>query len=199
MSQSFEADLSGEILERARRGTADALEAIYRRYEPAVYSLARRLCGDADAARDITQDTFLRAFGRLRQLRDVASFGGWLRAIAANEAFMHLRAHRRLGPLSEDTIADHDVPDVANATNSDLERALSLLAPVPRAVLWLYHVEGYTHAEIAKACGRTVSFSKSQLSRAHQKLRQLLCGERPVGATNVLPHLQTMAQTYGAT
>ena len=45
---------------------------------------------------------------------------------------------------------------------------------MPRAIMWLYHVEGYTHPEIAEMCGKSTSFSKSQLSRAHQKLRSLL-------------------------
>jgi RNA polymerase sigma factor (sigma-70 family) len=200
MSKAFDAELPLDILDQARRGSASALEAIYRRYETAVYSLARRLCGDADDARDITHESFLRAFASLRQLRAADAFGPWLRRIAANQAFMHLRAGRRLISLNEDLLADQAAPDVAGATNADLERALSLLAPVPRAVLWLYHVEGYTHAEIAKASGRTASFSKSQLSRAHRKLRQLLTGTAVTsGAGSEPPHLQAMAQTYGAT
>ena len=56
----------------------------------------------------------------------------------------------------------------------DLEQALARLHPRSRAVVWLYDVEGYTHAEIAQLMGQTVSFSKSQLSRAHERLQQLL-------------------------
>jgi RNA polymerase sigma-70 factor (ECF subfamily) len=54
----------------------------------------------------------------------------------------------------------------------DLERALASLAPTARAVVWLFEVEGYSHEEIAQSFGRSVSFSKSQLARAHAKLRQ---------------------------
>ena len=53
----------------------------------------------------------------------------------------------------------------------DLERALAALAPTARAVVWMYEVEGYSHQEIACAFGRSVSFSKSQLARAHVRLR----------------------------
>ena len=67
-----------------------------------------------------------------------------------------------------------DAPGVEDLCQLDLEKALSLLPQMPRAVLWLYHVEGYSHAEIAALCGKTVSFSKSQLSRAHARLRTLL-------------------------
>ncbi|HXS27147.1 MAG TPA: RNA polymerase sigma factor [Steroidobacteraceae bacterium] len=54
----------------------------------------------------------------------------------------------------------------------DVERALASLSPTARAVVWLYEVEGYSHQEIAQAFGHTVSFSKSQLARAHRRLRE---------------------------
>src|SRR5580658_1826289 len=57
------------------------------------------------------------------------------------------------------------------AESLDLERALASLAPTARAVVWLFEVEGYSHEEIALSFGRSVSFSKSQLARAHVKLR----------------------------
>jgi DNA-directed RNA polymerase specialized sigma24 family protein len=56
----------------------------------------------------------------------------------------------------------------------DLETALNRLAPVSRAVLWLHDVEGYTHEEIGEMLGGTASFSKSQLARAHKRLRNWL-------------------------
>jgi RNA polymerase sigma factor (sigma-70 family) len=56
----------------------------------------------------------------------------------------------------------------------DLEAALGRLPPVTRAVLWLHDVEGYTHEEIGEMMGKTTSFSKSQLSRAHKRLREWL-------------------------
>ena len=54
----------------------------------------------------------------------------------------------------------------------DVERALASLSPTARAVVWLFEVEGYSHEEIAHSFGKSVSFSKSQLARAHAKLRQ---------------------------
>jgi RNA polymerase sigma factor (sigma-70 family) len=60
----------------------------------------------------------------------------------------------------------------------DLERALEQLSETSRAVVWMHDVEGYTHEEIAEMMGKTVSFSKSQLARAHVRLRRLLGEER---------------------
>jgi RNA polymerase sigma factor (sigma-70 family) len=177
MASAFDIPVTDETLAGARRGDRSAQEWLYRTFEGAVFSLARRMTGDPDAARDVMQDAFMKAFDRVHQFRGEAPFGLWLRSIAASEALMHLRRGRYFLDLftTDETVLQsvgrEDVSDV------DLERALGLLPSVPRSVLWLYHVEGYTHAEIAKMCGKTVSFSKSQLSRAHAKLRTLLGGE----------------------
>jgi RNA polymerase sigma-70 factor (ECF subfamily) len=62
----------------------------------------------------------------------------------------------------------------ARIDSAALDQALNRLPDTARAVLWLYHVEGYTHVEIAGQFGRSVSFSKSQLARATRRLRELL-------------------------
>jgi RNA polymerase sigma-70 factor (ECF subfamily) len=56
----------------------------------------------------------------------------------------------------------------------DLETAMSRLSDTARAVVWLHDVEGYTHEDIAEMMGKSVSFSKSQLARAHKRLRTWL-------------------------
>jgi RNA polymerase sigma-70 factor (ECF subfamily) len=73
-----------------------------------------------------------------------------------------------------------------------LERALDCVPDVARAVVWLHDVEGYTHAEIGRLMGRTTSFSKSQLARAHERLRALLEGtEAETETTLCTPELKT--------
>jgi RNA polymerase sigma-70 factor (ECF subfamily) len=69
-------------------------------------------------------------------------------------------------------MAASHAPDKADAV--DLERALARLGAQARAVVWLHDVEGYTHAEIGALFGASASFSKSQLARAHERLRDLL-------------------------
>jgi RNA polymerase sigma factor (sigma-70 family) len=177
MASAFDVPVADDTLAGARRGERAAQERLYRDFETAVFNLARRMTGDPDAAMDVTQDAFMKAFGRLHQYRAEAPFGLWLRSIAASEALMHLRLGRYFMDLFTTDEAALQSVGCEDVSNADLERALSLLDSVPRSVLWLYHVEGYTHAEIAAMCGKTVSFSKSQLSRAHQKLRTLLGGE----------------------
>lgn len=175
MRGAFDIPVDAGTLERARAGDRPGLERLYRLFERAVYNLARRMTGCPDDAADVTHNTFLRAFRSLPQYRGDAPFGRWLRAICATEALMHLRSGRRFLELLEpETLADPGQPSVEALCQLDLEKALALLPPLPRAVLWLYHVEGYNHGEIAAMCGKSVSFSKSQLSRAHSRLRGLL-------------------------
>lgn len=181
MASTFDLPLPDGTLANARRGERSAQESIYRAFERPVFNLARRMTSDPDAAADVMQDTFVKAFARMHQYRGEAPFGLWLRSIAASEALMHLRRGRYFMDLfSTDEAMLHSV-GCEDVSNADLERSLSLLPSMPRSVLWLYHVEGYTHVEIAQMCGKTVSFSKSQLSRAHQKLRTLLT-ENPLAA-----------------
>ena len=177
MASAFDVPVADDLLAGARMGDRAALERLYRTFDNAVFNLARRMTGDPDAALGVTQDAFMKAFERVHQFRGDAPFGLWLRSIAASEALMHLRRGRYFMDLFTTDEAVLQSVGREDVSDADLERALSLLPSVPRSVLWLYHVEGYTHVEIAEMCGKTVSFSKSQLSRAHQKLRTLLGGE----------------------
>ena len=73
-----------------------------------------------------------------------------------------------------DNDLDGAAPGADVPLRMDLEAALSRLSERSRAVVWLHDVEGYTHEEIAELMGMTTSFSKSQLARAHQRLRRWL-------------------------
>ncbi|HEX7113355.1 MAG TPA: RNA polymerase sigma factor [Mizugakiibacter sp.] len=172
----FRHEVEPDVVDALRRGDLAAFERIYRLFERPVYALACRLLGDRDAAHEVLQDAMLKAYERAGQYRGDAPFWAWLRQLAINEALMRLRRERRFGPEPlEAEPADEDAPPAwALADRSALERALAALPPATRTVLWLYHVEGLTHVEIAAHCERTVSYSKSQLARGTRRLRELL-------------------------
>jgi RNA polymerase sigma-70 factor (ECF subfamily) len=173
---TFRQTVEPALVRRLQRGELAAFETIYRRFEGAAWTLALRLTGRADVAQEVLQDAMLRAFERARQFRGDAPFAAWLRKLVVNEALMQLR-HDRLHviELFDDIHADDDAPAPwAQADSATLDRALNRLPDAARAVLWLYHVEGYTHVEIAEQFGRSTSFSKSQLARATKRLRELL-------------------------
>ena len=174
-------DLAPGTLERARAGEIDALEAIYRSFAPGVTTLARRLLGRLTAAEDLAQDVFVDVLTKLDQYDGRGSFAGWVRTITVTRCLMQLRSPWRrglrlvthVGAESRSDEAEPVAPEGAQL-GLDLERALDRLGETARLVVWLHDVEGYTHAEIGALLGGTPSLSKSQLARAHERLRELL-------------------------
>jgi RNA polymerase sigma factor (sigma-70 family) len=167
-------------VERAKNGNLDALEHVYRSYEGLVYSMARRICRSEEDAEDVLQETFLEVCRSIGGFRGTGpgSLTAWVKRIAASKALMRVRRekYRDADELPEDgALAGMPAADVG--LQLDLEAALERLPETSRAVVWLHDVEGYTHEDIAEMMGKTVSFSKSQLARAHLRLRSWLGGE----------------------
>jgi RNA polymerase sigma factor (sigma-70 family) len=174
-------DVTPDVLADARGGGECAQAAIYAALAPATVGLVRRLAGSRALAEDLFQETMMAVFQSLSSYRGEAPLGAWVRQIAVSKCLMYLRSpwHRTRLRLGSDADSDGQwVESLLPATpgpraeSVDLERALATLAPTARAVVWLFEVEGYSHEEIAQSFGRSVSFSKSQLARAHVKLRQ---------------------------
>lgn len=172
------------LLTRAKSGDLEAHEQLFRQYQGAVYTVARRIVGNDQDAEEVLQETFLEVFRSLGSMRRESSFSSWVRRIASRKAIDRLRREklRRAAPLEI-------VPEMFGESGGgsdgvgrpdrriDLGRALSGLPTIARAVVWLFDVEGFTHAEIADMTGRSVSFSKSQLARARERLRRCLEGK----------------------
>lgn len=161
------------VLPRVKAGDPAAQEAVYRAFEAPVYNLARRICRTAEDAEDVLQETFLEVFRSIGNFRGEGSLWGWVRTIASSKALMRLRRnkYRETDELQDDVVP---IRREDTALRMDLEAALERLHPVSRAVVWLHDVEGYTHEEIARLMDKTASFSKSQLARAHARLRRWL-------------------------
>ena len=161
------------LVARAKSGDLGALEYVYRAHERGVYTLARRLTKTAEDAEDVVQETFLEVCRSLGSWRGDGSLWGWIRTIAASKALMR---YRREKVREAEVLDENDGPGGADDVplRLDLESAMGRLSERTRAVVWLHDVEGYTHEEIAELMGMTTSFSKSQLARAHQKLRRWL-------------------------
>jgi RNA polymerase sigma-70 factor (ECF subfamily) len=180
MSSSFAIDVPADLIARLKRGDERAFEQVYRWFERPIYSVAWRLLHDAHEAEEVLHDVMLHVMDKLDQFRGDAPFWGWLRQIAVNEALMRLRK-RRIDYVDEIPEPEAAVAEFAATIESaDLERALAGLPAVTRSVIWLYLVEGYSHEEIAAGFDKSVSFSKTQLSRGTRKLRDLLQLERGV-------------------
>lgn len=166
------------VLPQVRAGDPEAQAAVYRAFEAPVYNLARRICRTTEDAEDVLQETFLEVFRSIGSYRGEGSLWGWVRTITASKALMRLRRNKY---REAEELQDNVVPlrREDTALRMDLEAALERLSPTSRAVVWLHDVEGYTHEEIAALMKKTVSFSKSQLARAHARLRRWLGEEVP--------------------
>ena len=180
MATLSQIDIPSEVLVRARAGDEAAQAEIYAALAPAAFGLIRRLAGNRALADDLFQETMLTLYQRLRDFRGEAPLGAWVRQIAVTRCLMYLRSpwHRARLLASRDEDSDDwyeshlPTTAAASAESLDVERALASLTPTARAVVWLFEVEGYSHEEIARSFGRSVSFSKSQLARAHSRLRE---------------------------
>jgi RNA polymerase sigma-70 factor (ECF subfamily) len=161
------------LVARAQAGDEAALEALFRAFETPVYNLARRMLRTPEDAEDVLQETFLEVVKSIRHYRGEGYLWGWIRRIAATKALMRIRRDqlRAAEPLLDEPAGR---PAMHVGANIDLERAFEQLTDTSRAVVWLHDVEGYTHEEIGELMGKTVSFSKSQLARAHARLRRML-------------------------
>lgn len=192
MSRFTDIDIDPGVVRRAARGDARAHEIIYRAFAAPVYSLCLRFTRIPAQAEDLLQETFLEVMRSIPKFRGEAPLGSWIRRIAVTKALMFLRSawHSRGQSLDDDW--DEVTPGRAESLGIsahpdhalDLDAALGRLSPISRAVVWLHDVEGFTHREIAESMGKTESFSKSQLSRAYQRLRPWLEAETAAAATD---------------
>jgi len=180
VARLVEIDVPPDVLAGARFGSERAQAAIYAAVGPATFGLIRRLAGNRALAEDLFQETMMTVFQGLSAFRGEAPLGAWVRRIAVSKCLMYLRSPWHCARLRLSSGSDGDAWSAEallpatpgpRAESLDVERALASLAPTARAVVWLFEVEGYSHEEIAQSFGRSVSFSKSQLARAHMKLR----------------------------
>lgn len=162
----------------ARGGDRRAFDDLVRQTHRHVYTLALRLTADAEDARDVTQDVYLRAFRALPRFRGDAQFETWLHRIAVNCALSARArgARHRHEPLE----AQREAPVVADTTGDrhelrdTIETAIASLPPRLRAVLVLRDIYDLPHDEIAAELGISVNAAKIRLHRARRRLRGTL-------------------------
>lgn len=174
----------GAAAHRAQAGNAGAFRELVEGSHETVFRLAAALVGDRDEAADVVQETYMRAWDRLEELREPGAVMGWLCRIARNVAQDRRRGwwSRIRAPLDE---ADppFDAPDAAAAPDEALataeraaavRRALSRLPEKHRVVLVLREVEGMSYEEVAEALGVPVGTVESRLHRARRGLARRL-------------------------
>lgn len=167
-----------ELIGRVLAGDPSAERALYDAHVDRVFRLAYRMAGDLDRAQDYTQETFIKAFSRLRDFRGEAALSTWLGSIAISVTLNGLRKVRQQN--EREVSLDDAVPAGRGSREAEpdlkerLGRAIDGLPDGYRAVFVMHDVEGYTHEEIATSLGVHPGTSKAQLFRARARLRQAL-------------------------
>jgi RNA polymerase sigma-70 factor (ECF subfamily) len=172
-----------ELVAAAKDGDRTAFEALVRLTYADTYTLAYRLTGDEEDARDVVQEAYLRAFRGMRRFRGDAAFSTWLYRITANCASSQVARRSRArheeldadAPLT-DLRADRD-PELRAGLAYDrdrIEAALQELPPRLRSVVVLRDIYDLPHESIAAELGISEAAAKVRLHRARRKLRERL-------------------------
>lgn len=176
-----------QLIAEAQRGTVDAFNRLVRLYERQVYNVALRMVGQADAAEDVTQDTFLLAYRSLHQFRG-GIFRAWLLRIATNRCYDELRRRQRRPADSFEELTFEPRPQWSSMAAGEepheraerlelagaLQQVLAQLQDDQRIVVILSDVQGYSYDEIAAITNVSLGTVKSRLSRGRARLRDLL-------------------------
>ena len=168
-----------EWVELARRGDAQAFDALVRRHQRSLYAFCRRLTGDHHQADEIAQEAFVRAYFGLRHFRSESRFGTWLRQIALNLVRSSARHRRRTTEIEDPDALAAPQPEAGQGVEDPmrrrrLEAAVRALPEKQRRALILKIFDDMTHAEAAQALGCTVGTVKANLFHALRKMRALL-------------------------
>lgn len=170
-----------ELLEACRRGQAGAFRALFEKYKDKVYSVALRYSGDAAAAQDIAQDTFLKLFSAIEGFRGDSGFESWLYRLVVNRCFDLKRRTRRLMPLMEELFSALRAPDesildevLRSEMSAHVAAVVASLPPEQRMVVVLRYTQNLSYDEIAEILGCSSGTIGSRLNRAHRVIARRL-------------------------
>jgi RNA polymerase sigma-70 factor (ECF subfamily) len=166
-----------ELIQQMHQGDRQAFAELYEHHKTAIYRYCLRMLTDSDAAKDATQETFIKMFSNIGFLKKPDSFLPWLFSIARNEVMMHMRRNRRNGVQSDDDIWDRETPYdlmVTAETTEIVQRLLQNLKSEYREVILLREYEQLSYAQIAEVTADTESSVKSRLFKARKALTKKL-------------------------
>src|SRR3954447_24666414 len=172
-----------DLVAAAREGDRSAFEELVRLTYADTYTLAYRLTGNEEDARDVVQDAYLRAYRGMRRFRGDAQFTTWLYRITANCASTTIqrRARNRHEELDDDVMVADIPPDADPQIHAEgqleRDRVSAAVAELPdrlRAVVVLRDVYDLPHEAIAAELGISEAAAKVRLHRARKKLRERL-------------------------
>ena len=168
-----------QLIIDCQNGQKSAQFTIYKQYYKAMFNTAFRIVNDRFEAEDIMQESFLAAFTKLDSFRGEVTFGSWLKRIVINHSLTALKKNKRLEMVSLEQVTergtdDEEAPDYSAFNASEILTQVSKLKNNYKVALTLHLIEGYDYEEIAQILDISYENSRTTVSRAKNKLRQLL-------------------------
>lgn len=173
-----------QLVEATLEGDVEAFTTLVKKYNRLAGAISFGVCGDFQAAEDVVQEAFLKAYRGLRNLRDPSKFKVWFAGIVRSKAIDYVRQRKSFCSFQESGAGGHDFEQYSTESVEDLllreefrSKILEAIQGLPeddRLVVTLKHMEGLSYAEIADVTGTTVSAVESRLFRARQALRRRL-------------------------
>ena len=169
-----------DLLDRCHDGDKKAQFEIYRLYYKSMYNSSLRIVGIPEEAEDIMQESFLTAFRKLKTYSGDVSFGAWLKKIVINRSLDVLRKRKVIFEElhAELPVVSEPEPEVDSITMEEVKSAIDMLSDGYRTILSLILLEGYDHEEVSEILGVKNVTSRTQFSRARQRLKEILTENR---------------------
>jgi RNA polymerase sigma-70 factor (ECF subfamily) len=186
--ESFEGKSDDELILQVQEGHRHSFDLLVKRYQKRIYFLALRMAKDHDAADDIAQETFVRAYFAMGSFTVGRNFYTWLYRICMNLSINHLK--RRKFAVSASQMSDESDPLeraasdpnpsealLSKETTARIESAIETLSPKYKAVLVLRVYEDMSYEDIARTLDLSMGTVMSRLFRAREKIRDVLEGD----------------------
>lgn len=174
-------DPDGPLLDAARAGDRDALDALLRRHYDRIHALCRRLTGNDADALDATQDALIAIVRGLPRFHAGARFSTWAYRVATNACLDELRRRRRRPLPGLPAVEHHPMTSPATAVEArvDIDRALASISPEFRAPVVLRDLCGLDYAEIAEVLDVPAGTVRSRIARGRAALAEILGNPTP--------------------
>jgi RNA polymerase sigma factor (sigma-70 family) len=167
--------LEKALIQKAKDGDKKSIELLYKQFYGFAMSIALRYTNSRDEACEIVNDSFMKAFDRIKQYQIENSFKGWFRRIIVNTSIDYFRKNSRYTSIMDIEKAESESysPDIIDQlTFEDILGLIRSLPEILRIVFNLYEIEGYDHNEIGEKLGIPASTSRTYLARSKKKLRE---------------------------
>ncbi len=169
---------NNQLVDQCKNGDKKAQFALYKQYYKAMYNTALRIVNNSFEAEDIMQESFLAAFTKLDSFSGTVTFGAWLKRIVINNSLTALKKNNKFDTVPLEKVIINEIEeekqDYRLLKASDILNKVSQLKNNYKVAITLNLIEGYDYEEIAQIMNISYENSRTTISRAKNKLRQLL-------------------------